>query len=78
MSHTTDNILTEKLSEATLSDQAEQRMRTGPETPLPCVADFAIYPIGTTAPFSQFIDKVEGILKQLGISSVEVISGSCR
>ncbi|KAK3814102.1 MAG: YkoF-like protein [Benniella sp.] len=52
---------------ATLSEQAEQRMRTGPETPLPCIADFAIYPIGTTIPFSQVIDKVEAILKQLGL-----------
>ncbi|KAI8362475.1 hypothetical protein B0O80DRAFT_421985 [Mortierella sp. GBAus27b] len=40
-------------------------MRTGPETPLPCSADFAIYPLGSTVPFSKYIAKVEEILKQL-------------
>jgi hypothetical protein len=78
MSHTTANVLAEKLSGATLSEQSEQRMRTGPETPLPCIADFAIYPIGTTIPFSEVIDKVEAILKQLGMSFVKAVSRSCR
>ncbi|KAI7820509.1 hypothetical protein BC939DRAFT_457536 [Gamsiella multidivaricata] len=45
----------------------EQKMRTGPETPLPCCVDFAIYPLGSTKHFSEYIDQVEAILKQLGL-----------
>lgn len=41
-------------------------MRTGPETPLACCVDFAIYPLGTSTPYSKFIARVEEILKQLG------------
>ncbi|KAF9959732.1 hypothetical protein BGZ65_000095 [Modicella reniformis] len=64
--------LGEKLTAAMLSSTKEnmpgpieQRLRTGPETPLPSCVDFAIYPLGTTVPFSQYIKKVEEILKQL-------------
>ncbi|KAF9304613.1 hypothetical protein BGZ74_001053 [Mortierella antarctica] len=34
---------------------------------LPCSADFAVYPIGTTVPFSDLIDVIEKVLKKCHI-----------
>ncbi|KAG0079454.1 hypothetical protein BGZ93_006474 [Podila epicladia] len=34
---------------------------------LPCCADFAVYPIGTTVPFSDLIDVIEQVLKKCNI-----------
>lgn len=33
---------------------------------LPCCIDFAVYPIGTTVPFSDLIDTIEEVLKKCG------------
>ncbi|KAF9374358.1 hypothetical protein CPB97_012144 [Podila verticillata] len=37
------------------------------EVGLPCCIDFAVYPIGTTVPFSDLIDAIEEVLKKCGI-----------
>jgi hypothetical protein len=58
--------LAEKFCGASLSSTSEQKMRTGPEAPLYCSVDFAIYPLGTTIPYSKYIDQVELVLKELG------------
>ncbi|KAF9327007.1 hypothetical protein BG006_009637 [Podila minutissima] len=34
---------------------------------LPCSADFAVYPIGTTVPFSDVIEAIEQVLKKCHI-----------
>lgn len=36
------------------------------EVDLPCCIDFAVYPIGTTVPFSDLIDAIEEVLKKCG------------
>ncbi|KAG0036704.1 hypothetical protein BGZ82_003828 [Podila clonocystis] len=40
------------------------------ENSLPCCADFAVYPIGTTVPFPDLIDAIEQVLKKCGIEYV--------
>ncbi|KAF8933989.1 hypothetical protein EDD21DRAFT_391959 [Dissophora ornata] len=36
--------------------------------PLPCCVDFAVYPLGTTVSFEKYIEQVETVLKQLGLT----------
>ncbi|KAF8944105.1 hypothetical protein BGZ47_004617 [Haplosporangium gracile] len=71
--------LGEKLSGVILSGDKSSQERTAIETTgtpgLPskeeavvhCLADFAIYPLGTTASLDKYIDEVEKILKRCGI-----------
>ncbi len=44
----------------------EERLPSKTESTLECCADFALYPLGTTIPFSNYIDEVEKVLKQSG------------
>ncbi|KAF9955869.1 hypothetical protein BGZ72_003316 [Mortierella alpina] len=45
----------------------EEGLPSKTETTLECCADFAIYPLGTTVPFSTYIDEVEKVLKHGGL-----------
>ncbi|KAI1294257.1 hypothetical protein EDD11_008202 [Mortierella claussenii] len=54
-------------SSKTASDMTTNDGLSGPDVPLNCRVDFAIYPLGTTTPFSDYIDKVEQILKECGL-----------
>ncbi|KAF9142100.1 hypothetical protein BG015_001045 [Linnemannia schmuckeri] len=71
--------LGEKLSGATLGGDKSSQEKTAPRTTgtpgLPskeeavvhCLADFAVYPMGTTASFQKHIDEVEKVLKRCGV-----------
>lgn len=72
--------LGEKLSGTTLGGDNSSKEKTATDTTafhgLPskeeatvrCLADFAIYPMGTTASFQKHIDEVESVLKRCGMS----------
>ncbi|KAF9980920.1 hypothetical protein BGZ75_007811, partial [Mortierella antarctica] len=45
----------------------EERLPSKTESTLECCADFALYPLGTTIPFSTYIDEVEKVLKHCGL-----------
>ncbi|OAQ33391.1 YkoF-like protein [Linnemannia elongata AG-77] len=63
--------LGEKLSGATLrgdkSSTGTPGLPSREEASVRCLADFAIYPVGTTASFQRHIDEVEKVLKRCGI-----------
>ncbi|KAK3835933.1 MAG: hypothetical protein JOS17DRAFT_788017 [Linnemannia elongata] len=71
--------LGEKLSGTTLGGDNSSKEKTATDTTafhgLPskeeatvrCLADFAIYPMGTTASFQKHIDEVESVLKRCGV-----------
>ncbi|KAF9943733.1 hypothetical protein BGZ70_005500, partial [Mortierella alpina] len=70
--------LSQKLSGTSLESKNEQQNRQAQEektsreeglpskteSTLECCADFALYPLGTSLPFSSFIEQVEKVLKQ--------------
>ncbi|CAO3567292.1 unnamed protein product [Mortierella alpina] len=74
--------LSQKLSGTSLEPNTEQQTRQAQEekeqsreeglprsteSTLQCCADFALYPLGTSLPFSSFIEQVERVLKQSGL-----------
>jgi hypothetical protein len=73
--------LGENLSGVTLGDSSEEKItetRIGEqkrteglpskeESTIRCLADFAVYPLGTTVPFQKHIDEVEKVLKRCGM-----------
>ncbi|KAG0377915.1 hypothetical protein BGX24_005202 [Mortierella sp. AD032] len=57
----------EKRSGATLDTLQTSNTPGKIESTVHCLADFAIYPLGTTASFQKYIDEVEKVLKRCGI-----------
>ncbi|KAF9569908.1 hypothetical protein EC968_002433 [Mortierella alpina] len=60
-----DELQTKKFQEE--KQAREKGLPSKIETTLDCCADFALYPLGTTIPFSSYIDEVERVLKQCGL-----------
>ncbi|KAF9132040.1 hypothetical protein BGW39_000899 [Mortierella sp. 14UC] len=57
----------EKHSGSTLDAFKASNIPGKVEATVQCLADFAIYPLGTTASFQKHIDEVEKILKRCGV-----------
>ncbi|KAF9099553.1 hypothetical protein BGX29_010207 [Mortierella sp. GBA35] len=51
----------------TKEEAAEHGLPSKEEAVVHCLADFAIYPLGTTTPFHSYIDEVKNVLKRCGI-----------